>query len=168
MLNLKRKLRKQRNSFQIVLSVLALSLLSLYSSGNTISPEYFWLVSPEEFIELGANESDNYQPLSSVNSNGPVIELMQPNIAEHVTAPIDIVINFLPGASQAQPNMKSLIIALKGIITIDITKRLKPFINGTTLNVQDAKIPKGKHQILVMIQDQQENYSERLIKIKVN
>jgi len=168
MLNLKRKLRKQRNSFQIVLSVLALSLLSLYSSGNTISPEYFWLVSPEEFIELGANESDNYQPLSSVNSNGPVIELMQPNIAEHVTAPIDIVINFLPGASQAQPNMKSLIIALKGIITIDITKRLEPFINGTTLNVQDAKIPKGKHQILVMIQDQQENYSERLIKIKVN
>ena len=168
MLNLKRKLRKQRNSFQIVLSVLALSLLSLYSSGNTISPEYFWLVSPEEFIELGANESDNYQPLSSVNSNGPVIELMQPNIAEHVTAPIDIVINFLPGASQAQPNMKSLIIALKGIISIDITKRLKPFINGTTLNVQDAKIPKGKHQILVMIQDQQENYSERLIKIKVN
>ena len=168
MLNLKRKLRKQRNSFQIVLSVLALSLLSLYSSGNTISPEYFWLVSPEEFIELGANESDNYQPLSSVNSNGPVIELMQPNIAEQVTTPIDIVINFLPGASQAQPNMKSLIIALKGIITIDITKRLKPFINGTTLNVQDAKIPKGKHQILVMIQDQQENYSERLIKIKVN
>ena len=168
MLNLKRKLRKQRNSFQIVLSVLALSLLSLYSSGNTISPEYFWLVSPEEFIELGANESDNYQPLSSVNSNGPVIELMQPNIAEQITTPIDIVINFLPGASQAQPNMKSLIIALKGIITIDITKRLKPFINGTTLNVQDAKIPKGKHQILVMIQDQQENYSERLIKIKVN
>ena len=168
MLNLKRKLRKQRNSFQIVLSVLALSLLSLYSSGNTISPEYFWLVSPEEFIELGANESDNYQPLSSVNSNGPVIELMQPNIAEQVTTPIDIVINFLPGASQAQPNMKSLIIALKGIITIDITKRLKPFINGTTLNVQDAKIPKGKHRILVMIQDQQDNYSERLIKIKVN
>lgn len=165
MLNLKKKLRKQRNNFQIVLSVL---ILSLYSYSNAISAEDFWLVSPEEFIELGANESDNYQPLSAVNSNGPVIELMQPNIAEQITTPIDIVINFLPGASQAQPNMKSLIIALKGIITIDITKRLKPFIYGTTLNVQDAKIPKGKHQILVMIQDQQENYSERLIKIKVN
>ena len=165
MLNLKKKLRKQRNNFQIVLSVL---ILSLYSYSNAISAEVFWLVSLEEFIELGANESDTYQPLSSVNSNGPVIELMQPNIAEQVTTPIDIVINFLPGASEAQPNMKSLIIALKGIITIDITKRLKPFINGTTLNVQDAKIPKGKHQILVMIQDQQENYSERLIKIKVN
>ena len=165
MLNLKKKLRKQRNNFQIVLSVL---ILSLYSYSNAISAEDFWLVSPEEFIELGASEPDTYQPLSSVNSNGPVIELMQPNIAEQVTTPIDIVINFLPGASQAQPNMKSLIIALKGIITIDITKRLEPFINGTTLNVQDAKIPKGKHRILVMIQDQQENYSERLIKIKVN
>jgi len=165
MLNLKKKLRKQRNNFQIVLSVL---ILSLYSYSNAISAEVFWLFSPEEFIELGANESDTYQSLSSVNSNGPVIELMQPNIAEQVTTPIDIVINFLPGASEAQPNMKSLIIALKGIITIDITKRLKPFINGTTLNVQDAKIPKGKHRILVMIQDQQDNYSERLIKIKVN
>ena len=165
MLNLKKKLRKLRNNFQIVLSAL---ILSLYSYSSAISAEEFWLVSPEEFIELGVNASDTYQLLSATNSNGPVIELMQPNIAEQVTAPIDIVINFLPGASQAQPNMKSLIIALKGIITIDITKRLEPFINGTTLNVQDAKIPKGKHQILVMIQDQQENYSERLIKIKVN
>lgn len=165
MLNLKKKLRKLRNNFQIVLSAL---ILSLYSYSSAISAEEFWLVLPEEFIELGVNASDTYQLLSATNSNGPVIELMQPNIAEQVTTPIDIVINFLPGASQAQPNMKSLIIALKGIITIDITKRLKPFINGTTLNVQDAKIPKGKHQILVMIQDQQENYSERLIKIKVN
>ena len=165
MLNLKKKLRKLRNNFQILLSVL---ILSLYSYSSAISAKDFWLVSPEEFIELGANASDAYQLLSTANSNGPVIELIQPNISEQVTAPIDIVINFLPGESQAQPNMKSLIIALKGIISIDITKRLKPFINGTTLNVQDAKIPKGKHRILVMIQDQQDNYSERLIKIKVN
>ena len=121
MLNLKKKLRKLRNNFQIVLSAL---ILSLYSYSSAISAEEFWLVSPEEFIELGVNSSDTYQLLSAANLNGPVIELMQPNIAEQVTAPIDIVINFLPGASQAQPNMKSLIIALKGIISIDITKRL--------------------------------------------
>ena len=64
--------------------------------------------------------------------------------------------------------MGSLIVHMKGFITLDITKRVEKYINGKELNIEDAKIPKGKHNILIMIMDMQENYSERLISFVVN
>ena len=56
---------------------------------------------------------------------------------------------------------------MKGLITIDITKRVIKFINGNELNIHGANIPKGRHNILFMIVDEANQYSEKLISFKV-
>ena len=38
--------------------------------------------------------------------------------------------------------MNSLIVKMKGLITLDITKRVEKFIDGTNLNIEEANIPK--------------------------
>ena len=62
----------------------------------------------------------------------------------------------------------TLIVKLKGLITLDITKRVEKFIEGYELNIKNAQIPKGKHKILIMIMDINYNYSERLITFTVS
>jgi hypothetical protein len=164
MLNLKKKLRKQLNNSKSLLFL----LLIFFNSNNLLLADTSWLITPNEYLLLGAGVSDNVELLSNNDSNGPIIVLSKPKITDEVLAPVNITINFLPGKSDALPNMESLVVSLKGLITIDITNRIKPYINGNTLEITDAKIPKGKHKILFMIQDNEENYSERLIKFKVS
>ena len=64
--------------------------------------------------------------------------------------------------------MGTLIVKMKGLITLDITKRLEKYIEGYELNIQNAQIPRGKHKILIMIMDINNNYSEKLITFTVS
>ena len=164
MLNLKKKLRKRHNNSKLLLCL----LLIFFNSNSLLLADNAWLITPNEYLLLGKGVSDNVELLNNNDANGPIIVLAKPKITDKVLAPVNITINFLPGKSDALPNMESLTVLLKGLITIDITNRIKPYINGNILEITDAKIPKGKHKILFMIQDNEENYSERLIKFKIS
>ena len=162
MLNLKRKLKKQKKQIN---SFLTLLLLALFFFTNSYA-EDFWLISEKEYASLKTNESFEQQ-LNSSSSIGPKIILVSPNIVEKISAPVHIYLKFDNSSSGIEPNMDSLIVHMKGLISLDITKRVEKYIDGKELNIEDAKIPKGRHNIHIMIMDMMDNYSDRLISFVV-
>jgi hypothetical protein len=70
------------------------------------------------------------------------------------TSPTDLLVVFEP--NRAPVNMNSLEVqARKGIIKISLTDRLKPYIQGTTIQAPNLQIPSGKFLIEIDIADVQ-------------
>ncbi len=127
----------------------------------------FWLISDNEYLSLKVDDSLDLK-LSTSYDKGPKITLVSPNISKKITAPVNISLRFENSPTGIEPNMDSLIVQMKGLITLDITKRIKKYIKGRELNIENAKIPKGRHNIVFMIMDQEMNYSERLLSFRIN
>ncbi len=155
-----KKLRKQINLFVFIcIGSLVLS--------NTFADDEFWLLTKTEYALLDVENSVDEKLNYSLNS-GPKINLVYPNIIEKVDAPVNIFIKFENSPEGSEPDMDTLVVKLKGLITLDITKRVEKFIEGYELNIKNAQIPKGRHKILIMIMDINYNYSERLITFTVS
>ena len=163
MLNLKKKLKKLRKQINLFVFI-CISTLVL---SNAFADDEFWLLTETEYALLDIENSIDEKLNYSLNT-GPKINLVSPNIIEKVDAPVNIFIKFENSPEGSEPNMDTLIVKLKGLITLDITKRVEKFIEGYELNIKNAQIPKGKHKILIMIMDINYNYSERLITFTVS
>ena len=163
MLNLKKRLKKLRKQINLFVFLCIASLVL----SNTFADDEFWLLTETEYALLDVENSIDEKLNYSLNT-GPKINLVSPNIIEKVDAPVDIFIKFEKSPEGSEPNMDTLIVKLKGLITLDITKRVEKFIDGYELNIKNAQVPKGKHKILIMIMDINYNYSERLITFTVS
>lgn len=165
MLNWKKKLKKHSSSN--FFSFITFGLLLLFNT-EIIQAEDFWIISDDEYSQIRSIDQDFGENLSSTISNGPIIKIVEPKKIEKVISPVSIKLQFLPSINGHQPNMKSLIVHMKGLITLDITKRVEKFIKGNEINIKDANIPKGRHKILFMIVDEANQYSEKLVSFKVS
>ena len=160
---MKKKLRKLKKQISFALATfLAATFVNVVAYGSD-----FWLISDNEYLSLKVDDSLDLK-LSTSYDKGPKITLVSPNIAEKISAPVNINLIFENSPTGIEPNMDSLIVQMKGLITLDITKRVKKYIKGKELNIENAKIPKGRHNIVFMIMDQEMNYSERLLSFKIN
>ena len=163
MLNLKKKLKKLRKQIKLLIFFCFGNLIFF----NAAASDELWLLTEAEYallqVEKSIDEKLNYSP-----NDGPKISLLSPNIIEKVNTPVDILIKFGNSSHGNEPNMDTLIVKMKGLITIDITKRIEKYIEGYELNIKNAQIPKGRHKILIMIMDVDNNYSERLITFMVS
>jgi len=83
----------------------------------------------------------------------PRIELVSPDIKKAVTMPTKIEVKF-SGNAPAEPKPETFK-ALYGAFKIDITQRLLGVAKVTKdgINVSDATLPSGKHQLLLMLTD---------------
>lgn len=162
MLNWKKKSKRLNSNFLLVSA-----FLLIFISLSNVNAEEFWLLSYDEYKHIEVLEETFEENLSSSITNGPIIKVVEPKVIEKVHSPVNIKLKFLPSTDGHMPNMKSLIVHMKGLITIDITKRVIKFINGNELNIHGANIPKGRHNILFMIVDEANQYSEKLISFKV-
>ena len=163
LLNLKKKLRKLKNQISIsIATILLTTFVCAVANGNE-----FWLISENEYSSLEVDNNLDLK-LSSIYDKGPKITLVSPNIAEKISAPVNIYLRFENSPNGIEPDMDSLIVQMKGLITLDITKRIKPFIKGKEINIENAKIPNGRHNIVFMIMDLEMNYSERLLSFIIN
>ena len=163
MLNLKKKLKKLRKQIKLFLFF---CLSGLFLS-NTVTADEFWLLTENEYALLDIENSFD-EKLNYSLSAGPKISLISPNVIEKVNTPVNISIKFENSPEGNEPDMGTLIVKMKGLITLDITKRLEKYIEGYELNIQNAQIPRGKHKILIMIMDINNNYSEKLITFTVS
>jgi len=163
LLNLKKKLRKLKNQISFyIASILLTTFVCAVANGSE-----FWLISDNEYSLLEVDNTLDLK-LSSNYDKGPKITLVSPNIAEKISAPVNIYLKFENSPNGIEPDMDSLIVQMKGLVTLDITERVKPFIKGQEINIENAKIPKGRHNIVFMIMDLEMNYSERLLSFRVN
>jgi hypothetical protein len=83
----------------------------------------------------------------------PRIELVSPDIKKAVTMPTKIEVKF-SGNAPAEPKPETFK-ALYGAFKIDITQRLLGVAKVTKdgINVSDATLPSGKHQLVLMLTD---------------
>ena len=164
MLNWKKRSKKLNSNYVRYLVFCLLFILSF----SSVNADEFWLLSNDEYNQIKSLDENFGENLSTTIAYGPIIKIVEPNVIDKVNSPVNIKLQFLPSANGFQPNMKSLIVHMKGLITLDITKRVKKFIKGNELNIKDANIPKGRHKILFMIVDEADQYSEKLISFKVS
>ena len=106
-------------------------------------------------------------PVTATEGPGPVIVLKNPKMLQRLTSPIDIFIAFEPGMSGKPADMKSLKVTLIGFININITDRLIEYINGTSLDVEEANLPSGEHRLRMRIEDVDGNPNERDVVVTV-
>ena len=114
MLNLKKKLRKLKNKISLSLATILLTtFFCAVANGNE-----FWLISENEYSSLEVDNTLDFK-LGSTYDKGPKITLVSPNIAEIVSAPVNIYLRFENSPNGIEPDMDSLIVQMKGLITLD-------------------------------------------------
>lgn len=125
-----------------------------------------WLITPEE-AQLQRRSESYTEPVAAAQGAGPLIVLKNPKMLTELRSPIDILVIFEPGISGKPANMKTIEIRLVGWVSIDITERLRKYIKGNILDIEEAKLPTGRHRLRVSIKDVDGNSNERELVVRV-
>jgi len=125
-----------------------------------------WLITPEE-AKMLARSSNYAEEVATTEGIGPIIFLKNPKVLAQVHSPLDIFIAFKPGESRKPVDMATLTVTLIGFIHIDITNRLREYINETNLYIEDAQLSSGRHHFRIQIKDVNGNSNERDLLINV-
>jgi hypothetical protein len=118
------------------------------------------LLTPDEAVRLrlGRDEMGGVEP-GLRGTAGPRIEVREPTVRQtpdgaviETTPSTHFLIVFEPNGSPV--DMDSLEIkARKGILSMSLTPRLKPFIEGTSLKADRVSVPEGRFMIQIEILD---------------
>jgi len=106
-------------------------------------------------------------PRSVSQPGSPQIELLAPDISKAITAPTNIELRFV-GNPPSEPKPDTFRI-LYGAFRIDITQRLLGVAKVTKegIKVQNALLPKGRHQLSLTISDSVGRQSQQLVAFTV-
>lgn len=125
------------------------------------------LVTPEE-VKASNDAPARLTAKALPAKEAPLIELVSPKLPGVVTSPTTIELKFRSFASSnVRPESFK---ALYGSFEIDITKKLLSVAKVTELGVTvpEASLPKGKHKILLVVEDSVGRVGSRLIEFEVN
>ena len=117
------------------------------------------------------NASNNAElPLTAKNvsaKDAPLIELSAPKLSAPVSSPTPIELKFqTTPPSAVKPDTFKV---LYGAFEIDITKRILNVakVSATGVNVQEASLPKGKHKLLMVVEDTSGRRGNKTIEFEV-
>lgn len=122
-----------------------------------------WLISPDEAAMAPA--TDEGIRSRGLGDAGPGIDIVRPAEGAVVPSPAEIIIKFLPKSGPI--NLESLKVKLLKFVSIDLTDRLKPFLNTEGIAVKDAKVPGGTYRVRIDLSDTQGKTSTREISFEV-
>jgi hypothetical protein len=109
----------------------------------------FTLITPEEAATPDAPTPRGIK-FTRMEGNGPHIKIHSPNLDEPLRIPFLMDIAF-----EASPDkiidVNTLSIKYLKFISIDLTGRIKPFLNNNRLIVKDVKVPQGTHRLRLFI-----------------
>ena len=136
----------------------------IYLSISTCSAQM--LVSIDE-MNASNNVPHPFRAKSVVPKDAPVIELSAPKLSSPVSSPTPIELKFQPTPpSVVKPETFKV---LYGSFEIDITKRILNVAKVTESGVfvQEANLPKGKHKLLMVVEDNAGRRGNRAIDFEV-
>ena len=117
------------------------------------------------------NVSNNAKPPFTAKAvapkDAPLIELSAPKLSAPVSSPTSIELKFQPTPpSSVKPETFKV---LYGSFEIDITKRILNVAKVTEsgVNVQEASLPKGKHKLLIVVEDTSGRRGNKTIEFEV-
>ena len=124
------------------------------------------LVSVEE-MNVSNNAKPPYSAKSVAPKDAPLIELSAPKLSAPVSSPTPIELKFqtTPPSTVKTETFK----VLYGSFEIDITKRILNVakVSETGVNVQEASLPKGKHKLLMVVEDTSGRRGNKTIEFEV-
>ncbi len=132
----------------------------LLAASTAGASEGRWLITPDEAASAGDFAASPLDP-AAAGEGGPAIVVEHPKLLERLHPPVNIRVYFRPGESGLAPDMSSLTVTLRGFITIDLTDRLREYLRGNELAVEEADLPTGRHRIRLAISDIGGNLSAR-------
>ena len=106
-------------------------------------------------------------PRNASQPGSPQIEFLTPDISKPVTAPTSIDIRFV-GNPPSEPKPDTFRV-LYGAFRIDITQRLLGVakVSKDGIKVKDAVLPKGRHQLSLMITDSMGRQNQQAVAFTV-
>ena len=117
------------------------------------------------------NASNNAKPPFTAKAvapkDAPLIELSAPKLSAPVGSPTPIELKFQPTPpSEVKPETFKV---LYGSFEIDITKRILNVakVSATGVHVQEASLPKGKHKLLMVVEDTSGRRGNKTIEFEV-
>jgi hypothetical protein len=128
--------------------------------GNAIAQSRVLLLTPAEAAQLRYSPQERFsQPTLRSLPTGPRIIVREPSVKNTAdgsvieTTPMTrFVISF--EQNQAPVDMNSLDIkARKGVFSVSLTPRLKPYVRGTSLEAETVSIPEGSFRVQIEIGD---------------
>ena len=99
--------------------------------------------------------------------DGPVIEIDSPENLGTYEGPFPIRVHFRIGPKGFAVDMASLKLTYKKAWGIDITERVRAYIAGTAIDVEESELPRGRHTVEIEISDVQGNESRRFFTVTV-
>ncbi len=125
------------------------------------------LVTPEEMRR--SNDADaGLRPRVVPIKDAPVIDLISPRLPGDVASPTRIELRFVPvPPSTIKPETFK---ALYGTFGIDITPRILGVtqVSAEGIRVKEARLPKGKHRIQLLLEDSDGRVGTRWMEFQVN
>jgi hypothetical protein len=142
--------------------VMVAAFLGLVNMGQvqSVGQRTFALLTPNEATQLRLTEEEwQPPPRTRALSIGPRIIIKRPPIKDTADGPLidtisptDIIILF--EENRAPVDMNSLQIeAKKWLFTLSLTARLKPYIQGSSLQANGVQVPEGSFIIQIEIAD---------------
>jgi hypothetical protein len=141
-------------------------LLSLSFFCTQVFAQSLFLVTEEEMVASNANKNFFY-PKSTISPDAPKIELITPKLDTAIASPTQIQLRFLPKTpATTKPDTFRV---LYGTFQIDITDRLMKVATVTAqgITVPEAKLPSGRHKLVLNIQDSDGRVGSRLIEFEI-
>jgi hypothetical protein len=145
--------------------LIALALWMGFTSSITWAQPVFLVTEAEATASFAAGGMLNPRNVSQPGS--PQIELLTPDISKPVTAPTSIDIRFV-GNPPSEPKPDTFRV-LYGSFRIDITQRLLGVakVSKEGIKVKDAVLPKGRHQLALMITDSMGRQNQQVVAFTV-
>jgi hypothetical protein len=88
--------------------------------------------------------------LTRIEGDGPQIKMLSPNLEEPLRIPFLVDIAF-EASSDKIIDYDSLSVKYLKLVSIDLTGRIKPYLDNNRLMVKDVKVPQGKHRLQLFI-----------------
>ncbi len=99
--------------------------------------------------------------------NGPVIQIDSPENDGVYEGPFPIKVKFRAGPLGHPVDMDTLKLEYKVAWGIDITDRVREYIDGTQIDVVESELPEGKHSVEIQIDDVEGHRSARIFTVTV-
>ena len=145
--------------------LIVLALWMGFTSSLTWAQPVFLVTEAEAAASFAAGGMLNPRSVSQPGS--PQIEFLTPDISKPVTAPTSIDIRFV-GNPPSEPKPDTFRV-LYGSFRIDITQRLLGVakVSKDGIKVKDAVLPKGRHQLALMITDSMGRQNQQVVSFTV-
>ena len=120
-------------------------------TADSFTGDFLTLITPEEAAQPDAPTIRTRGiKMTKTEGDGPQIKIYSPNLEEPLRIPFLLDIAF-EASSDKIIDFGTLRVKYLKLVHIDLTGRIKPYLDNNRLVVRNAKVPQGKHRLQLFI-----------------